>query len=383
MRHVSFVTLLVIFTITANAQTTTSNTSALKQVNVAVDKEVELIFTVANLTSLYKNDLNGMRGGYPHIDRLIRPLMLPFKKFEKHPAVIKLDFLIRENNDLLFNLPGIALNIPSFPYNVGNYQPSKLGQVDTTLNLKDFFVLLNDFYKASKFDNQFQNNRPIYEAIEKEVKAKLPDPRVVSEMEKYYGKTFASYNLTPSPLFYNGINMGFGETRKDAEGTHIHMIHSTFAPADIDSVKILKPNVFFGFGVEGPLREKAIHEFGHSFVNPTIHDNVKYRPAIDSLSYLFTNALLDGMSWQGYPEWRNCLVEHCVRTGEVRIAERLGLKEDAERLMKYHTIDRKFIYIPLLLEAYKKAERDPNVECYEDFAPYIIKALSVAIKSNK
>lgn len=382
MKQVLYVILFLSFAAPVEAQTkpsSSTDTKSIKQVNVSVDKEVELMLTVVNLTSMMKNDwIQGMKKNNPATDRLIKPLMQPFNKYQSHPAVIKLDSILNSYMLSITDLPGIALNIPSFPYDVKQYKP---GDRSTPVRkTREFLVLLNDFYKLSNFDKQFKKNEPIYQAIENEVKGKLPDQRVVSEMEKYYGKSFPSYNLTPSPLLPNGVGMGFGVSRKDNEGTHIHNIFSTFASADIDTIKILKPNVFFGFGQEGPLRELVVHEFGHSFVNPTIYDNEKYMPAIDSLSSLFTDELLAGMSWQGYQTWRVCLAEHCVRTGEVRIAERLGLKEDAERLMKYHTIDRKFIYLPLLLEVYKKCESDPDVRSFDDFAPAIIKALSPATK---
>jgi hypothetical protein len=380
MNQLLTVLLLLTFKAPLGAQTESTKNLTQKQVNVAVDKEVELILTVADLTDLLQNDwIKGMKGGNPAVDRLINPLMLPYQKYKDHPAVIKLDTICKRYPTYPIDLPGIALTIPNFPYDVNKYKPGN--QSDTVRDVKVFLALVNDFYKVTGFEKQFKKNRPIYEAIENEVRAHLPDQRVVSEMERYYGKTFASYNLTPSPLLPNAVTMGLGVSRTDENGVHIYNIHSTFAPADIDSVKIIKPNVFFGFGEAGPLRDLVVHEFGHSFINPTIY-NKRYRPAIDSLSDLFTNGLLEQMSWQAYKDWRVCLAEHCVRAGEVRIAECLELKEDAERLLKYNTIDRKFIYIPLILEAYKKAEADPNVKSFEDFTPYILKALASAEKSK-
>jgi hypothetical protein len=109
-----------------------------------------------------------------------------------------------------------------------------------------------------------------------------------------------------------------------------------------------------GFANERRLRELSTHEFGHSFVNPVIDQLPE--ALIAGTERLF-EPIKSEMTSQGYNEWKSCLYEHFVRAGEIIIAGNLNNAADAEHLRKYYEEDRKFIYLPLLVEALQRYNR--------------------------
>lgn len=82
------------------------------------------------------------------------------------------------------------------------------------------------------------------------------------------------------------------------------------------------------------------------------------------------------MKKQGYTDWPTCLSEHIVRLGEIRIAERMGLHQESERLRQLYIQDKKFIYLPHLLETIKRYENDDvSYRTFGDFVPVLIESL--------
>ena len=78
---------------------------------------------------------------------------------------------------------------------------------------------------------------------------------------------------------------------------------------------------------------------------------------------------------QNYDNWFDCMAEHLVRLGEIRLAERSGDKKWAEDLRKYHIQELGFVFLPKLEEQIKKYEMDSSYNTFEDYLPELLGVL--------
>jgi len=197
---------------------------------------------------------------------------------------------------------------------------------------------LNKLYVEVDFDNYFTQYQEQYEMAVKQVEERLPPREFTSVMEKFYNKSFGSYNLIPSLLQYT--TMGFGVNYETNEGVNIYNIFGGFYPKKFAEFDM-------GFNDESSIRELSTHEFGHSFANPVI-DSLPEAIVVET-EHLFA-AIKEPMENQGYGQWKICLYEHLVRAGEVIIARILGNWSSADDLLVEYVGNRNFLYLPIFVE---------------------------------
>jgi hypothetical protein len=191
------------------------------------------------------------------------------------------------------------------------------------------------------FNEYIVNTRSYYEAALDEVRSSLPTFDVLKSIETFYGKTFNKYSLVPSLTIPRGMGFGISYTRNNRTS-----IFNVFGAFDFQSLQETN-KLNLGFRVPQQLRELSIHEFGHSFVNPVI-DQIP-QETITKGERLF-DPIKSAMSNQGYTTWKICLYEHFVRAGEVVIAKISGDQAGSERLRSEYVNNRKFIYLPTIIE---------------------------------
>jgi hypothetical protein len=152
---------------------------------------------------------------------------------------------------------------------------------------------------------------------------------------------------------------GFGHRLEGADGDCD--IYNICGPINIE-------NDLPVFGTAASFRSLAWHEFGHSFVVPTmnkIHSDItKYSSLFDPIS--------DKMKEQAYGTWDTCVNEHLVRAVETRLAYLHIDKEVAQQTLRYEKT-KGFFYVEVLckrLEQYEN-QRD-KYSTFADFSPEII-----------
>jgi hypothetical protein len=207
-------------------------------------------------------------------------------------------------------------------------------------NATIFLDGLNSFSKEINFTQYITDTKLFYDAALHEVKKSLPKSDFISAMETFYKKTFDNYILAPSLTIPKG--MGFGLRFTKAGNTRLFNVFGAFEAQSLQQNQTLN----LGFASPQRLRELSIHEFGHSFVNPIIDSLPQERIASTGR---FFEPLKSVMERQGYNTWRVCLYEHFVRAGEVVIANMLGDKAGAQMLQTHYVNDRRFIYLPLII----------------------------------
>ena len=117
-----------------------------------------------------------------------------------------------------------------------------------------------------------------------------------------------------------------------------------------------------GFLNQQKLRELTVHEFGHSFVNPTI-DKL---PAnlLTRTEHLFI-PIKSAMIEQDYINWKLCIDEHFVRAGEIIIADKVEGRSGANELLLEYQKNRQFKYLPEILIELRKYDKVKNQSYYE------------------
>lgn len=203
-----------------------------------------------------------------------------------------------------------------------------------------FLSALNNFYNTLSFDSYYRSAKPLYQKALAEIKAALPPPGSISAMESFYRKSFSDYILLPSLTIPSG--MAFGVNERTTKGMRVYNVFGPFALQHFTN----KDSINLGYNDPRHILELSVHEFGHSFVNPMVYrlpDSL-----VQSKAYLFA-PVQTAMDNQGYQTWMNCLVEHCVRAGEVIIARRMGRTAAADDLLNHYVKDRKFIYLPKII----------------------------------
>lgn len=215
----------------------------------------------------------------------------------------------------------------------------------------EFVTRLNNFYKTVNFDQYFKDKNKHYETALREVVRALPDDRLVVAMEKFFKKSFQSYTLIPSLTIPAG--MAFGSRYTSADKTYIFNTFGPFARQRFTDDK----QIDMGFSDKEHLRELSTHEFSHSFTNPVV-DEIPLQMIKDT-ERLFT-PVSEAMDNQGYPTWKTCVYEHFVRATEVVIARNIGRHQEADALLKAYMEDRKFIYLPVIIESLEKYNRNQD-----------------------
>ena len=130
---------------------------------------------------------------------------------------------------------------------------------------------------------------------------------------------------------------------------------------------------YTSFGFDNPPITKflTVHELGHSFVNPHVSelpDLVMHDTA------LFTPSLKQSLEPYYIEDWRNCVIEHLVRMGEIRVALSRHDTAEAQRLRNMHIRELKMVLIPVLEE--KIVEYESNRDKYPDFKSFLPELLT-------
>ena len=336
---------------------------------VYVHEPVELLFTIYHLSSPAQSFIANTKKRRDWVDAMIRPLVAPFQKYQEHPAVQSVESLSKQYGVWLPQLVDMGVKHAGMPLEPAKYQTE--GKETYVRDLREFMALANQFYLESDFASIFAKNQIIYQAIVDEVNRYMPDPKFFETMEAFYQKSFHSYHICPSPLLPAGNGIGFGPRWKSEKGTLVFNVFSGIDQPNIDPEKLLKPGASFGFNNPEWIRGISTHEFGHSFVNEPLFE---YQKGIEAYRSLL-KPIKKKMRRQAYGNWFTVLAEHLVRTGEIRIADRLGLNEVRDQLFQDYYIGRGFIYLPHFLDLMRQYESQGSSRSFEDFIPEIVKSL--------
>lgn len=334
-------------------------------IGVQFYKNIEFLgftFFIGYLAPQYERDTTPMPSGIKKQDWFAYDFSLyqKYRSFTNDPDLGIIARFAEQHEG--FALGKLLIHLEEFPRAVirsdieDQYlRPFMEGQQDSAATrqaIVQFIEACNRLYKRMNFEAYFRENARLYEQALREIRSVLPEPRLVATMEKFYRQQFHRYMLVPSLTIPAGMAFGIHYTM--AGNTTILNLFGPFARQQFADTASLN----MGFANEDHIRELSTHEFGHSFSNPVIARIPQ--SLIKETSHLF-NPVKEAMENQGYNTWSGCVFEYFVRAGEVVIARKLGKHEAAERLQKHYMQDRKFSYLPLIIEELEKYDRDPRM----------------------
>jgi hypothetical protein len=299
-----------------------------------------------------------------------------FSQYVKSPRVRRIAKLIGAVRDRLHDNTQILqylLSRKTFPAKGQNYPFTDTNIFAPSQNpgiyklVEELADSLQSFYVSAKVGDFIQQNRWYYLGALQEVRKDL-DAAIIPYMEAFYGERLAAYEIYIMPLM--PITAGADHYR--AFGPTIHTPRGTIATMVMSSSRMLpvkyKLAAYTSFGFDNPRVTKflTVHELGHSFVNPHVN-------ALDDLvmrdTALFTPRLRASLQPYYIEDWKNCVIEHLVRMGEIRVALLRKDKAAARRLRKMHIQKMNMVLIPVL-EA-KIAAYEAHRDQYPDFTSFL------------
>jgi hypothetical protein len=348
----------ILFAIILFLMNCTSVYSNQKTINVKISNNIE---TLAVLYIISDVGLNAHQGSLSYEAKQ------QFKNFKNHEIIALFKELLKKTD--LGKPIKFFLSLSEFPdarisatLDTG-FIRTLIGSQninDTANFINKFLKSANDFYVKAKIAKFIQDHKSYYDKCISDVIKNLPDDNFIPTMENYYGKKFNSYTIVPSPILFPFI--GFGFTIKNQTKSDVFYVAGPYDEPDSTQ------KYAYGFNSSADIREMCVHEFGHSFVNPTT-DLPKNKELIEKYSHLF-DPIKKYMTEQAYGDWYTCVNEHIVRLGEIRIANAMNDTVTANRLRDEYLQNKKFVYLPYLERNILEYEK--SREKYKSFDEFFL-----------
>lgn len=319
-----------------------------RRLEFSVDPRIELLAAVQMLSGY--NDRFGLLTRFDFEYK--EAMRAHFQPFSNHPVVQLFDTMSTQG--FSFDAPPtVMLHLSPPPeLEVQAELPAELiARAGGAERLDTFLERLRDFSRESEFTNFFASRAPEIAEMERRTEALAEGADYIGTLENYYGMRQHGYHFVLAPLFHQG---GYGPKVERADGSY-DLYNITGPVGVVDGYPT--------FGSAENLRHVALHEFGHSFVNPTTE---RFRDEVARYEALY-EPLREKMTAMAYPHWEVSVNEHIIRAVTTRMAYIREGVEEGVRLMELES-SRGFIYVPALaakLEAYE-AQRDR----YPDFASF-------------
>lgn len=360
-------------------QTQTSDKTT-HSLNITVDPRMELLAVVEFLSDCRDRRFLVNEWNFPYKNDVIKY----FSPYKNHPAV-KL-FTEMVNSDVGWSAyPDAMLYLSDPPDLRFNSQPPLSLKLRFGKRMDKFIEELRDFAQETDFMAFFEAHKNLFSQIVADAYKKTEGVNFISTMENYYGMKQHSYNVIIVPLFSGSYGL-----KKRADNSHGVL---TTARLIVDRIFLKKwtNNIYDIYTISAPsdvvngvpMVERdyvlSTHEFGHSFVNPTVQ---VYEGQINRYSSLFVPTVAEKMNKQGYGDWYGCAVEHILRAIEVRLAFiRLG-QQEGEKQLQFEK-NRGFVYVETLSKQLEQYETQRNkYPTFMDFCPELIKVFDELSKKD-
>jgi hypothetical protein len=141
-------------------------------------------------------------------------------------------------------------------------------------------------------------------------------------------------------------------------------ISAPYRDQQVQGQRVVDP----GFNDSEAVRTLCVHEFGHSSVNPHT-----MQPALMERINQYTDLFKPVPNQAQYTDWLTLFNELTVRAGEIRIALKMGLPSESQRL---RTLYKDWPYLDHFIAqlAYYERHRD-TYPAFTDFLPNLIGSL--------
>lgn len=283
-----------------------------------------------------------------------------FARFKNHDAVK----LAQELTDRGFTYdapPGFILYFSEPPalkklYPYSEYLTTRAGGENI---LDEFADALRRFAGESDFTLFYEEHQDFYQQLVESVRRDFDQENLVSDLEGFFGVEQASYTIILAPYMF--LSGGYGSRIHESGKFHCYEIMR------VSEIKQGMPS----FGSSSDIYYLSLHEFGHSFVNPTTED---FRSEVIKYSGLFT-PVADKMKSMAYGTWETMLNETLIRAFTCyTMYEESGTQKGKSCLSKEK--NKGFYFIEDIYELYVDYMKTRDIyPDFKSFYPHILDKL--------
>ncbi|ADB42925.1 DUF4932 domain-containing protein [Spirosoma linguale] len=222
-------------------------------------------------------------------------------------------------------------------------------------------ILVKQFARDSHYADFFNSNAEFYRLSLANLTFNLAGQDEKTRLLAYYGAT------NPQRIqFHVVLNfLGYGHFGPRLETARSKEFYAIIAPnGGHDGLPTFNQKDLYGL---------LWHEFGHSFANPLIEENLAQFETMSSL----WEPIKVSMQVQAYAEWKAVLWEHLVNAVMCRLAAQKQGEAYAQLIYVRPLLGRRWIYLHPLLEALKDYEANrKSYPTLRSFMPRIIQAFT-------
>lgn len=317
----------------ANPNAQKEENSSTRDVSICIDPRIEFISVVFSMTAWDKMLDSWLDHDYKNYS-YYHDIENTFHSFKDHKAVIIADSLVTKHSFTFDAIPQYIMfhSDPPELKQLRPYDEYIIGRAGGDKRiLEEFTVALRDFATATDFNQFYNAHAEFYNSLTKGVKTEFPGVKTVSTLENFFGWKLNSYNVIVAPAMHP---MGGYGIRIPANNNY-----DSYNIMRVSGIKDDKPY----FGTLEEIYYIALHEYGHTFVNPTTE---KYTNQINDLRHLYQNVerKLAGMPRGNYyGHWINKYNEQLLNSLTAYIAQMDGDSTGVNTMLTWN--DKKGLYL--------------------------------------
>ena len=177
------------------------------------------------------------------------------------------------------------------------------------------------FYQEAQMAKFIAQQEDVYQKAIDQVRQNRPSSRFIPTLEAYYGSHKQAYTIVVMPFFITQWGMGW--QTGEGQAAQLFNISAPYGDQQVRSQRVVDP----GFNDREAVRLLCVHEFGHSFVN--LHT---MQPLLTERINRYKDLFKPIPNQAQYSDWLTVFNELTVRAGEIRIALKMGLPRESQRL---------------------------------------------------
>lgn len=336
------------------------------QVTVQANPTVETIATLMNqLSPEFLLDSAKDPAGYRR-SRSMRINYNAFRRYANHPATIATKALSDKIGTGVYLLGLYARPLPATGWQ-SPVSPLILAAVHSNPDSAQYIVnaymaQVARFYRDAHIPKFIAQQGSVYQKAIGQVNRNRPSIAFIPTMEQYYGSRKQAYTIVVMPFFITQWGMGW--QTGDGQAARLFNISAPYRDQQVQAQRVVDP----GFNDREAVRTLCVHEFGHSFVNPhTMQPELMER--INQYKDLFKPVPNQAQ----YTDWLTLFNELTVRAGEIRIALKMKLPSESQRLRELYK-DWPYLDHFTAQLAYYESNRN-KYPAFTDFLPDLIDSL--------
>jgi len=322
-----------------------------------VDERVELMSTVFRLV------------GTPEYVSVWLPMYTYevdkyFEKYKDHPLIEYSTKLLKEYGVWYNAVAQFSIFLEIQNGKIDFRKDIKIESLDERWHrdsIPKYLDLLNDFYTTTKFNDFFVQNEHIRKVAEENYAKDVTDKVDFDWFKRFFGILPEKKLQIIISLLNGGSNYGTKLIYNDDTEEYYVIMGSWMS--DKDGFPIYEDR-------SGDFINMLIHEISHPFSNPFLN---KYKEEMMKNSNIYYGWFEEKVRSMGYGNPDVFIYEAFVRACAIHYGIATNVPKHRTNLSIAQEIDNGFLWLPQLLEAFKKYEGDTIYKTFYDFMPEIIK----------